>query len=75
MKAIDRYRVLCNIVAQKGIRGINLYAELAKAENMVNVFETQAKMPPQPSTPQATMPQEQPEPDMGQQSIGKYDNL
>jgi len=74
MNAGDRWRVLQNIVAQKGIE-IDLYSELARAEQMIAAME-QGKMtpPPVPEAPlEPTM--NQPQADMSQQPIGKYDNL
>jgi len=54
ISAVDRYRILQNIVAQKGTDSVDLHAELAKAESMVNVWDTQKMM--QPPTPQITQP-------------------
>lgn len=76
MNASDRYRVLQNIIAQKGIDG-DLYAELARAEAMINGIE-QGKMMP-PPVPQE-LGNEGVEPMMGQQQSappmsGKYDEL
>ena len=44
MTAQDRYKILANIVAQKGTDNVDLHAELAKAESMVNVWDTQKSM-------------------------------
>ena len=73
MNASDRYRVLMNIVAQKGVDSGDLYTELARAEAMINGIE-QGKMMPPP------MPQEPTEPTMSQGGeaplmSGKYDEL
>ena len=74
MNASDRYKVLMNIVAQYGVEA-DLYAELAKAEKVINMID-QGKMTPPP------LPDVEPEqPDMGQEPtqdesmIGRYDNL
>ena len=76
MNASERYRVLQNIVAQKGIDG-DLYAELARAESMINAID-QGKMMPPPLPPEITEPIEptmsQP-PDQAEPMAGKYDNL
>jgi len=42
--ATDRYKILSNIVAQMGTDKVDLHAELAKAENMINVMDTQKAM-------------------------------
>ena len=65
MTAQDRYRILSNIVAQKGTDSVDLHAELAKAESMINVMDTQESLqasmtspiPASPVTPPA--PQEE----------------
>ena len=44
MNSQDRYRILSNIVSQKGTDNVDLYAELAKAESMVNLLDTQKAM-------------------------------
>ena len=44
MNCSDRYRILSNIVAQKGTDAVDLYAELAKAESTVNMMDTQDAM-------------------------------
>lgn len=44
MTSQDRYRILSNIVAQLGTDNVDLYAELAKAEGMVNLMDTQKAM-------------------------------
>lgn len=44
MTSQDRYRILSNIAAQKGTDNVDLYAELAKAESMVNLMDTQKAM-------------------------------
>jgi len=67
MNATERYKILMNIVAQKGIE-IDLYSELAKAEAMINAIE-QGKMMPPPVPPEITEPlptMEQPPEDTGQ---------
>jgi len=46
MNATERYKVLQNIVAQKGVDG-DLFLELAKAEQMIHNIE-QGKMTPPP---------------------------
>ena len=76
MNASERYRVLQNIVAQKGIDG-DLYAELARAEAMINAID-QGKMMPPPLPPEITEPTEpmnEPMPDQAEPMAGKYDNL
>ena len=76
MNASERYRVLQNIVAQKGIDG-DLYAELARAEAMINAID-QGKMMPPPLPPEITEPTEpmnEPMPDQTEPMAGKYDNL
>jgi len=59
MTSQDRYRILANIVAQKGTDSIDLYAELAKAESTVNMMDTQEAMgalqPPTPPVQEQTM--------------------
>jgi hypothetical protein len=52
MNASERYKILMNIVAQKGI-DIDLYSELAKAESMINAID-QGKMMPPPVPPEIT---------------------
>jgi hypothetical protein len=71
MTSQDRYRILSNIVSQKGTDNVDLYAELAKAESMVNLMDTQKAMatsanmaqvdsnveqPQQPTTPPEVQP-------------------
>jgi hypothetical protein len=71
MNATDRFKILSNIVAQKGTDNVDLYAELAKAESMVNLMDTQKAMstsanmaqvgsnmeqPTQPTTPPEVTP-------------------
>jgi len=52
LTSTDRYRILANIVAQKGTDNVDLHAELAKMESMVNVMDTQNTMqPPMVSQP------------------------
>jgi len=75
--ATERYRILQNIIAQQGIEG-DLWSELAKAEQMINMME-QGKMMPQ-TPPQPMQPQMPVEPMMGEEQSappmsGKYDNL
>jgi len=55
MNASERWRVLNNIIAQKGI-DIDLYAELGKVESMINGIDQQGMMPP-PVPPEITNPQ------------------
>ena len=53
MNATDRFKILSNISAQKGTDNVDLYAELAKAESMVNLMDTQKAMAvQQPMEPQ-----------------------
>jgi len=75
MNASERYRVLQNIVAQKGIDG-DFYAELAKAEQMINMID-QGKMMPPPVPPEITEPIEptMSQPQQSQPMEGAYDNL
>lgn len=63
MNATDRWRILANITAQMGTDNVDLYAELAKAEGMINLMETQGQMAePPPMTGGETPPMpEQPE--------------
>jgi hypothetical protein len=75
MNATERYRVLQNIIAQKGIDS-DLIAELAKAESMINAMD-QGKMippplPPELSEPQSPTPLPPEEPSLEE---GKYDNI
>jgi hypothetical protein len=63
MNSQDRYRILSNIVSQKGTDNVDLYAELAKAESMVNLMDTQKAMavqqpmqPQEPTTPPEVTP-------------------
>jgi len=76
MNANERYRVLMNIVAQKGIEG-DLFSELARAEAMINAID-QGKMMPPPLPPEITEPIEptmsQP-PEEEEPLTGKYDNI
>jgi len=44
MTSQDRYRILSNIVSQKGTDNVDLYAELAKAEGTINLLDTQKAM-------------------------------
>jgi len=70
MRATERWRILQNIIAQKGT-DVDLYAELARAEAMINAIDQTNNVMPQPTM------------DMGVQStaptsenfVGKYDNL
>lgn len=73
MNFTDRYRILSNIVAQRGLE-VDLYQELAKAESMINQIDQQKMMPP-PVPPEITDPTINQEPQMGEQVMGKYDNL
>ena len=59
MTAQDRYRILSNIVAQKGTDSVDLHAELAKAESMINVMDTQESLQTSMASPIPTAPQEQ----------------
>ena len=59
MTAQDRYRILSNIVAQKGTDSVDLHAELAKAESMINVMDTQESLQASMAPPIPTAPQEQ----------------
>ena len=57
MNATDRFKILSNISAQKGTDNVDLYAELAKAESMVNLMDTQKAMAvQQPTTPPEVTP-------------------
>ena len=64
-----------NIVAQKGIES-DLYSELAKAEQMINMID-QGKMVPPPVPPEIAEPIEPPmsQPQQSQPMEGAYDNL
>ena len=53
LSATDRWKILSNIVARKGTDGVDLHAELAKAESMVNVMDSQNSLQ-QPVTPPQT---------------------
>lgn len=44
MNSTDRFKILSNIVAQTGTDNVDLYAELAKAEGMINLMDTQKAM-------------------------------
>ena len=57
MNATDRYKILANITAQLGTDNVDLYAELAKAEGMINLMDTQKAMTP-PPIPTPAPPQE-----------------
>jgi len=74
--ASDRYRMLMNIVAQKGIE-IDLYTELAKAESVINAIDQGNMMPPplppELSEPALSQPPTENEPT--ESIMGKYDNL
>jgi hypothetical protein len=41
LTSTDRWKILSNIVAQMGTDKVDLHAELAKAENMINIMDTQ----------------------------------
>ena len=64
MNSQDRYRILSNIVSQKGTDNVDLYAELAKAEGTINLLDTQKAMATsvnnaqvqQPTTPPNVQP-------------------
>jgi len=69
MNATERYRILQNIVAQKGIDS-DLYTELARAEATINMIDQGKMMPPpvppeitnEPIEPTMSQPTEQAEP-------------
>jgi hypothetical protein len=44
VSATERYKILSNIVAQKGTDNVDLHAELAKAEGMIHIMDTQRMM-------------------------------
>ena len=67
MNATERFRVLQNIVAQKGIES-DLWAELGRAEQIINMMD-QGKMMP-PLMPEETAPDE-----LSSPTQGKYDDL
>lgn len=73
--AKDRYNILSRIVAQKGTDQVDLYAELGKAESLINNIQNERINsqinPPVVATeaPQDTIPAET------TQGMGKYDNL
>ena len=73
MNFTERYKILNNIIAQRGLDA-DLYMELAKAESMINQIDQQ-KMTPPPVPPEITDPAMSQEPQMGDQTMGKYDNL
>ena len=77
MNSSDRYKILQNIVAQQGIEA-DLFAELARAEQMINMIDAGKMMPP-PVPPEITQPTEQTISPTTDQTInsteGKYDNL
>jgi hypothetical protein len=73
MNATERYKILLNIVAQKGVDSGDLYAELARAESMINAME-QGKMMPPPVPPEPTEPTMNPQGEAPPMS-GKYDEL
>ena len=58
--ASERYRILQNIIAQKGIDA-DLFTELARAEAMINNIE-QGKMMPPPIPPEISPTQNTPMP-------------
>lgn len=66
MNFTDRYRILQNIIAQKGL-DVDLFQELARAENMINAIEQQKMTPPPVSEDIAT--------DNIQPTVGRYDDL
>ena len=53
MSPEDRYKIVSNIIARKGIENINLHAELAKAEAFVNKVDQDTMMQP-PTAPLQT---------------------
>ena len=73
MNSTERFRILQNIVAQQGVEA-DLYAELAKAEQMVNMLD-QGKMMPPPVPPEITEPTMEQPPQQSQAMEGAYDNL
>jgi len=76
MNATDRYKILQNIIAQKGIDS-DLFSELAKVEATINAID-QGKMMPPPVPPEITQPTTQPNepiPQTTEPTMGKYDNL
>lgn len=76
--ATERYQILQNIIAQKGISDVDLWSELAKVESMINGIDQSNMMPPpvppEIMTGQPTEPTEMPEQEMGG-GMGRYDNL
>ena len=73
--AKDRYNILSRIVAQKGTDQVDLYAELGKAESLINNIQNErinSQINPPVTAPEA--PQAPIAPEAGQ-SMGKYDNL
>lgn len=70
----DLYKIAMNIVAQKGLAEIDLYSELGKAQSMIHMIDQQ-KMTPPPVPPELIDPAMSQEPQMGEQAMGKYDNL
>jgi hypothetical protein len=73
MKFTERYAILNNIIAQRGL-DVDLYQELAKAESMINMIEQQ-KLTPPPVPPEITDPAMSQEPRTGEPMVGKYDDL
>lgn len=73
MNSSERFRILQNIVAQQGVEA-DLYAELAKAEQMINMME-QGKMMPPPVPPEITDPAMSQPTQPEEPTEGKYDNL
>lgn len=65
MNFSDRYRILQNIIAQKGLE-VDLYQELAKAESMIHMIDEMKVTPP--PVPQDIANTTQP-------TVGKYDNI
>jgi len=54
MTSADRWKILANITAQLGTDNVDLYAELAKAEGMINLMDTQKAMTPPLVPPMST---------------------
>ncbi len=71
MKFSERYAILNNIIAQRGL-DVDLYQELAKAESMINMIEQQKMIPPPVPSDVADMGAVQ---NTASQTAGKYDDL
>jgi len=48
----ERWRAVSNVIARKGIENINVHAELARLESMVNGMDAQAMMDSPMASPQ-----------------------